>query len=158
MAKIFILHPILAYFTQILTTNFFSSKIWLHQSLDIMVKFHHVQCQKKLMLESWENWVTDRRTNKRMRLIHRTLWDWCRASKKSNFSINIDDCITTNSHKRVFSILVIFYNEILKKVVIKHYESVECILVNSLTLLSKIDYLLKWGCIPWENFNFLLFW
>ena len=67
--KNFILHPILAYFTQIWTTNFFSSKIWLHQSLDIMVKFHHVQCQKKLMLESWENWVTDRRTNKRMRLI-----------------------------------------------------------------------------------------
>ena len=30
---------------------FFSfSKIWLHQSLDIMVKYHHVQYQKKLMI------------------------------------------------------------------------------------------------------------
>ena len=26
---------------------FFSSKIWLRQSLDIMVSYHHVQYQKK---------------------------------------------------------------------------------------------------------------
>ena len=31
--------------------NFFS-KIWLRQSLDIMVSYHHVQCQKKLMIQS----------------------------------------------------------------------------------------------------------
>ena len=31
--------------------NFFS-KIWLRQSLDIMVGYHHVQCQKKLMIQS----------------------------------------------------------------------------------------------------------
>ena len=30
--------------------NFFS-KIWLHQSLDIMVRYHHVQYQKKLMIQ-----------------------------------------------------------------------------------------------------------
>ena len=35
--------------------------------------------------------------------------------KKSNFSINIDECIATNSHKRVFSILVSFYDKILQK-------------------------------------------
>ena len=29
-----------------LDRNFFS-KIWLRQSLDIMVSYHHVQCQKK---------------------------------------------------------------------------------------------------------------
>ena len=31
---------------------FFSSKIWLRQSLDIMVSYHHVQYQKKLMIQS----------------------------------------------------------------------------------------------------------
>ena len=71
--------------------------------------------------------------------------------KKSNFSINIDECTTTNSHKRVFSILVSFYDEILKKVVIEHYESVECILMNNLTLPHKIDSLFKRDGIPWEN-------
>ena len=35
--------------------------------------------------------------------------------KKSNFSINIDEFTVTNSHKRVFSILINFYDEILKK-------------------------------------------
>ena len=57
----------------------------------------------------------------------------------------------TASHQKVFSILVSFYDEILKKVVIEHYESVECILVNSSTLLHKIDYLFKRDDIPWAN-------
>ena len=51
---------------------FFFSKIWLRQSLDIMASYHHVQYQKKLMIQSWENLVTDRRkdrwTNRRMRI------------------------------------------------------------------------------------------
>ena len=71
--------------------------------------------------------------------------------KKSNFSINIDECTATNSHKRVFSILVSFYDEILKKVVIEHYDSVEFIFVNSLTLLHKVDYLFKRDGVPREN-------
>ena len=54
----------------------------------------------------------------------------------------------TASHQKVFSILVSFYDEILKKVVIEHYESVECILVNSSTLPHKIDYLFKRDGIP----------
>ena len=66
-----------------------------------------------------------------------------KLKKKSNFSINIDEFTATNSHKSVFSIMVSFYDEMLKKVVIEHYESVECILVNSLTLLHKIYSLFK---------------
>ena len=38
------------------------SKIWLCQSLDIIVIYHHVQYQKKLMIQFWENLVTDRWT------------------------------------------------------------------------------------------------
>ena len=38
--------------------------IWT-QSLDIMVSYHHVQYQKKLMTQSWDNFVTERRTEGR---------------------------------------------------------------------------------------------
>ena len=38
-------------------------KSCLHQSLDIMVSDHHVQYQKKLMIQSLENLVTDRWIN-----------------------------------------------------------------------------------------------
>ena len=43
--------------------QFLFSKIWLRQSLDIMVSYHHVQCQKKFMIQSWEKLVTYGRTN-----------------------------------------------------------------------------------------------
>ena len=57
--------------------QFFLSKIWLRQSLDIMVSYHHVQHQKKLMIQSWENLVTDGQTDKsdvigRCRLMSKT--------------------------------------------------------------------------------------
>ena len=45
--------------------NFFS-KIWFRQSLDIMVNYHHVQYQKKLMIQPWENLVMDGRTDRQM--------------------------------------------------------------------------------------------
>ena len=41
----------------------FFSKIWRRQLLDIMVSYHHVQYQKKLMIQSWSNLVTDGRTD-----------------------------------------------------------------------------------------------
>ena len=48
--------------TQIWTVTFFS-KIWYRQSLDIMVSYHHVQYQKKLMIQPWGNLVMDGRTD-----------------------------------------------------------------------------------------------
>ena len=45
-------------------SNFFS-KIWLHQSLNVMVSYCHVQYQKKLMIQSWQNLVTDGRMDRR---------------------------------------------------------------------------------------------
>ena len=56
--------------------QFFFSKIWLRQSLDIMVSYHLVQYQEKLMIQSWENLVTDGRMHRRTEgweWIHRTL-------------------------------------------------------------------------------------
>ena len=49
-------------FGQNLCHQIFFSKIWLRQSLDIMVSYHHLQYQKKLVIQSWENLVTDGRT------------------------------------------------------------------------------------------------
>ena len=40
------------------------SKVWLRQSLDIMVSYHDVQYQKKLMIQSCENLVTERRRDR----------------------------------------------------------------------------------------------
>ena len=46
--------------------QFFFLKIWLRQSLDIMVSYHHVKYQKKLKIKSWENLVTERQTDGQM--------------------------------------------------------------------------------------------
>ena len=66
MAKNLFLGPIWVHLAQIQVVNFFFSKIWLRQSLDIMVSYHHVLYQKKLMVKSWENLVTDGETNEQM--------------------------------------------------------------------------------------------
>ena len=44
--------------------KFVFTKIWLHQSVDIMISYHHVQYQKKIMIPSWENIATDGRTGR----------------------------------------------------------------------------------------------
>ena len=46
-------------------TIFFFSKIWFHQSLDIMVSYHHVKKSEKPTIQSREDLVTDRRTDRR---------------------------------------------------------------------------------------------
>ena len=51
-------------------------KIWLRQSLDTMVRYHHAQYQIKLMIQSWENLETDGRSERRT--------DW-RTDDKSDF-------------------------------------------------------------------------
>ena len=45
MAKNLVLGSILAHLAQIRAANFFP-KIWLRQSLDIMVSYYHIQYQK----------------------------------------------------------------------------------------------------------------
>ena len=54
--------------------------IWLLRSLDIMISYHHVQYQKKVINQSWEDLVTDRRTNKQMdALAHRQTDKWTKV-------------------------------------------------------------------------------
>ena len=64
MAKNLVLGLILAHFGPNSGCQNFFSKIWLCHSLDVMFSYHHVQYQKKLMIQSWENLVTDGQTDK----------------------------------------------------------------------------------------------
>ena len=61
--KNLVLGLIFANLAQIQAANFFL-KIWLCQSLDAMVSYLHVQYQKKLQIQSLENLVTERQTNR----------------------------------------------------------------------------------------------
>ena len=56
------------YFAQIRDANFSffkKKKMRLRHSLDIVVIYRHVQYQKKLMIQSWENLVGDGQTGRR---------------------------------------------------------------------------------------------
>ena len=53
-----------AQWSEIRTAKFLK-KIWLRQSLDIMVSYHHGKYQEKLKIQTWENLVKDRQTDGR---------------------------------------------------------------------------------------------
>ena len=88
MVKHLVSGLILAHLTQIRNVSCFFSKTWLCQQLDIMVSYHHVQYQKKLMIRSWENLVTDQRTD------HRTRWTDQRTYRRLDRSDFIGCCPT----------------------------------------------------------------
>ena len=43
----------------------FFSQIWLCQSLDFMICYHHVKCKKKLMMQFWKNLLRDGQTDRK---------------------------------------------------------------------------------------------
>ena len=60
---------------------FFFSKIWFHQSLDIIANYHHVQYQKKPIIKPRKNLVMDRWTDRRV-ISYDTVWLMLRVQKK----------------------------------------------------------------------------
>ena len=75
MAKNLVLGLILAHFARIQAAKIFS-KIWLRQSLDVMVSYHHGQYQKKTkdsilrkLCEERTDGETDRQIERRARAI-----------------------------------------------------------------------------------------
>ena len=68
--------------------GFFFSKIWLCQSLNTMVIYHHVRYQKNLMIQSWENLVTVGQMDGQIN----------RQTDKSDF---IGHCSTNNDHPKM---------------------------------------------------------
>ena len=78
MAKNLVSDQILAHLAQTRATKFFPSEIWLRQPLDLVVSYRHVQYEKNLMIQSWENLVKDRRIYRLTDLpkwFHKTLYD-----------------------------------------------------------------------------------
>ena len=69
---------------------------------------------------------------------------------KYPFSINMDKC-TSNSNKRVFSILVSYFDKLKGESVVEHYESIECIVVNAKNLFQEIASLFLRDNISWNN-------
>ena len=66
------------------------------------------------------------------------------------FSINIDECTSSNNHK-VFSILVSFFDAEEGMCKVEHYESISLIVANSLTLFDTICELFLKDNIPFDN-------
>ena len=83
MAKNLNLGLILAHLAQIRVAEILFSKIWLRQSLDIIVSYHNVQYHKKLMIQFWENLVTDGQTDE-SDFIRRCLTNAERLKNKTN--------------------------------------------------------------------------
>ena len=77
MAKNLVSSQILNHLSQIRAANFFFKN--LATSLDNMACYHHVQYQKKIMIQSWENLVTDGRTEGSA-----ALWIWKKDQQQKN--------------------------------------------------------------------------
>ena len=72
------------------------------------------------------------------------------AMKSYPFSINIDKC-TSSNHRKVFNILVSYFDEVLGLSVVQHYKSASMIEVNVLTLFQTISKLFQDDQILFKN-------
>ena len=62
----------------------------------------------------------------------------------------MDECIS-NSNKRIFSILVSYFDELKGESMVEHYELIECIVVNAKNLFQEITSLFFRDNISWNN-------
>ena len=70
--------------------------------------------------------------------------------KMTKFSINLDECFCAKNEK-VLSILVAYFSENLKEVVVKHYASISLVTVNAQTLFDAIIDMFRNDEIPLDN-------
>ena len=64
----------------------------------------------------------------------------------------------TNDHgKKVLSLIVYFFNDITKLVVLRHLDSVELITVDAASLFKSISYVIEEKAIPCKNLISVLF-
>ena len=70
--------------------------------------------------------------------------------QSTHFSLNIDEA-TSQTNKRVVSVLVCYFNPRLEEIVVRHLASFSVIKVNSETLYDEIVDLFEKFKIPWEN-------
>ena len=66
------------------------------------------------------------------------------------FSLNIDEA-TSNNNKHVLSILVSYYSQAEKQIVLEHIAAVEVVRVCTNSILEKMEALFEKHEIPWDN-------
>ena len=66
------------------------------------------------------------------------------------FSLNIDESGSTN-HQKILTVLVSYYSEEDKKVVIEHLASISLVTVNSEILFNELVKIFKDYLLPWNN-------
>ena len=102
MAKNLALDLILAYLAQIQATNFFFKNL-----ASSVPRFHdryrHVQYQKKLIIQSWENLVTHRRTNGREWFI-----GLCTTNAKCPIKSGVTNFTSQRNFKQTFECLLFY--------------------------------------------------
>ncbi|CAM1291290.1 FBN1 (predicted) [Pycnogonum litorale] len=79
-------------------------------------------------------------------IMHRTL----DSIRQAPFSLNIDES-TSSSHKRVLAVLVSYYSDIAKCVVVEHLTSLELIKVNAVSIYDSLVDFFDAHSIPWDN-------
>ena len=70
--------------------------------------------------------------------------------RKSKFSINLDEC-SSNANQRILSVLIQYYSEDEKKVVVRHYFSDELIFVNAQSVYGCVVSHFERDGIPMSN-------
>ena len=70
--------------------------------------------------------------------------------KQSPFSMNVDEYFS-NAHGKVFRILVSYYCDSAKRVVVQHYNSCSMLVVNAENLFHHVTSLLMKDNIPFDN-------
>ena len=70
--------------------------------------------------------------------------------KTSYFLMNVDECMS-NANEKVFSIMVSYFSESEKCVIVEHYDSKSLIVVNAQKLLEHVTTMLLKDEIPFEN-------
>ena len=70
--------------------------------------------------------------------------------RSSKFSVNLDECFCAKNEK-VLSILVAYFNDSLKEVVVKHFASISLVTVNAQTLYDAVIDMFAKDKIPLDN-------
>lgn len=78
-----------------------------------------------------------------------------KVMKVTKFSLNMDES-TSSNYQKVLTVLVSYFCCEKKQVVVKHFASVSCIKVNSLSLYDEIVNLMESNNIPWTNLMSIL--
>ena len=69
---------------------------------------------------------------------------------KRKFSFNVDECMS-NAREKMFSILLSYYSNELKRVVVQHYKSASFTIVNANNLFDYVINSLRKDEIPLTN-------